>query len=91
LDQNSQSQALKYFTFYEQRISSSESINKKLTKSINTVGIIGGGTMGRGIAMSIANANIPTIILEKSEKEIKTTMKNIEDTYKKSSAYKSGK
>ena len=47
--------------------------------------------MGRGIAMSTANANIPTIIIEKSEKEIQTTMKNIEDTYKKSSAYKSGK
>lgn len=40
--------------------------------------------------MSTADANIKTIIMDKSELEISMTMKNIEATYKKSSAYKSG-
>jgi len=43
-----------------------------------------------GIAMSTADANIKTVIVEKTENEILATMKNIEGTYKKSSAYKSG-
>ena len=40
--------------------------------------------------MSTADANIKTVIVEKTENEILATMKNIEGTYKKSSAYKTG-
>ena len=90
MDKHSQSRALKYFSFNEQRMASNKNNDKKLIKTINSVGIVGGGTMGRGIAMSTADANIKTVIVEKTENEILATMKNIEGTYKKSSAYKSG-
>ena len=39
-------------------------------RNIGSVGIIGGGTMGGGIAMNFANAGIPAYLLEVSEEAI---------------------
>jgi 3-hydroxyacyl-CoA dehydrogenase len=39
-------------------------------RDINTVGIIGAGTMGGGIAMCFANAGIPVIVLEMSQEAL---------------------
>ena len=47
--------------------------------------------MGSGIVMCLANAGVPTILVETSQEKVDHSMKHIEKVYKASSAYKSGK
>eukprot|EP01084_Bolivina_argentea_P255823 430429_1 len=64
-----QSRALQHFFFSQRMCSKIPSINKNLKPlKINSVGIIGCGTMGGGILMSFIEAGIPVIILEVEQK-----------------------
>ena len=49
-----QSRALQYFFFSERKCGKVEGAD--VPKAVGRVGVIGGGTMGSGIAMSLANA-----------------------------------
>lgn len=62
-----------------------------VSNTIDTVGVIGGGTMGAGIAMSCMNAGLPVILVETNAESATAAYNRIESTYKASSAYKSGK
>jgi 3-hydroxyacyl-CoA dehydrogenase len=84
----SQSKALQYFFFSERKVGNPPA---GVVQSIGTAAVIGGGTMGAGIAMCLAQAKVPTILLESSVEKSQDAMKRIEKTYKSSSAYKSGK
>ncbi len=57
------------------------------TIAVNTVGIIGAGTMGGGIAMNFLNAGIPVTIVETRqdalERGLRTIQTNYENTAKK--------
>ena len=65
LMQGEQSAALRHFFFAERQASKVEGLAKETpTRPIESVGIIGGGTMGGGIAMSFANAGIPVTLVE---------------------------
>ena len=48
---------------------------------INTAGIVGSGTMGGGIAMNLANAGFPVVILDQDEKNLERGMGVIEKNY----------
>ena len=50
-------------------------------REINTVGIIGAGTMGGGIAMNFANVGIPTHIVETSQDQLDGGIRNITVSY----------
>lgn len=52
------------------------------SRNIEKVAVIGGGTMGRGIAMSFANGGIPATIIETTEDALAKCMAAVEDTYK---------
>ena len=56
-------------------------------RQVQSVGVIGAGTMGGGIAMCFANAGIPVTILETSDEALKkglgTVRRNYENTMKK--------
>jgi 3-hydroxyacyl-CoA dehydrogenase len=56
-------------------------------RAINSVAVIGAGTMGGGIAMNFANAGIPVTVLETTQaaldKGLGTVWKNYESTLKK--------
>ena len=56
-------------------------------RPVKTVGVIGAGTMGGGIAMSFANVGIPVTILEATQealdKGLATVRRNYENTMKK--------
>ena len=58
-----------------------ESIPKR---EINTVGVIGAGTMGGGIAMNFANVGIPVHIVETSQDHLDTGLFNISNNYQRS-------
>lgn len=92
LSSGSQARALQYLFFSERKVSS-PTLNVDPTKvpKISKVGVIGGGTMGAGIAMSFAEAGLPVTLVETSLENATNTRKRIDQTYRSSSAFKSGK
>ena len=57
-----------------------------LSADISSVGIVGGGTMGRGIAMAFADAGIPAVIVETDQESAMRAKALIADTYRRSIA-----
>ena len=63
--QSSQSAALRHMFFAQRKAAKIEGLAKDTPlKDIKRVGIIGGGTMGGGIAMNFVNVGIPVTLLE---------------------------
>ena len=58
-----------------------ESIPKR---EINTVGVIGAGTMGGGIAMNFANVGIPVHVVETNQDQLDKGLSNIRNNYERS-------
>ena len=88
LMQTTESKALRHAFFGERAASKLPDVPEDTpTRPINTVAIIGAGTMGGGIAMNFANAGIPVQILEMKQealdKGLATIRKNYENTLKK--------
>lgn len=50
-------------------------------RPIHHAGIIGAGTMGGGIAMSLANAGIPSILIDQSAEALERGLQRIRDNY----------
>ena len=48
---------------------------------IERVGVMGGGTMGRGIAIALADAGLPVVLLEQSEDALDAAIDAIRRTY----------
>ena len=83
-----QSAAQRYFFFSQRQVAKIPDIPRETEKlKINDVGIIGAGTMGGGIAINFANANIPVTIVEQNQerldKGIGIIRKNYENTASK--------
>ncbi|MBT5797885.1 MAG: 3-hydroxyacyl-CoA dehydrogenase, partial [Porticoccaceae bacterium] len=83
-----QSKAQQYFFFAERQASKVVGIDKNTADiPINTVGVIGGGLMGGGIAMNMANVGIPVTIVETTQaaldRGLGTIRKNYENTASK--------
>jgi 3-hydroxyacyl-CoA dehydrogenase len=69
--QSSQSAALRHLFFAERMSSKVNGLPKDTQlKDVKRVGIIGGGTMGGGIAMNFVNVGIPVTLLEISEEAL---------------------
>lgn len=62
--ESSDSAALRHVFFAERAAGKLGVHGRAGAADISTVGVVGGGTMGRGIAMSFANAGIPVRLLE---------------------------
>ena len=87
-----QAPAMQYAFFSERVASAPPKLDKSaVIPTLQTVGVIGGGTMGAGIAMVMANAGLPVTLVETSPELAEAAKQRIESTYKMSSAYKSGK
>ena len=80
-----QSKAQQYFFFSERQASKIPGIDSSTAElPIAKVGVIGGGTMGGGIAMNMANVGIPVVMVETSQagldRGLGTIRKNYENT-----------
>ena len=65
LGAGAQSAALRYYFFAERQAAKIDDLPKGTPlRDVSSVGIIGAGTMGGGIAMNFLNAGIPVTILE---------------------------
>lgn len=51
------------------------------TRSVQKAAVIGCGTMGRGIAMSLANGGVPVTVLEMNQEALDAGLSSIRDTY----------
>ena len=79
---SSQSAAMRHVFFAERQASKIDGLAKDTAKrSVASVGIIGGGTMGGGIAMSFANAGIPVTMIEISDEALQRGLSIIERNY----------
>lgn len=87
-----QAPALQYAFFAERVASSPPKVGKgEVIPNIKTAGVIGGGTMGSGITMVLANAGLPVTLVETSLELAEASREKIQNAYMKSSAFKSGK
>jgi len=75
--------ALQYMFFSER----TKPIKDPKPVPIQSVGVIGGGTMGRGIAMCFLNKGIPVTLVETNSELARGTTNAVRDTYKRSRTY----
>lgn len=87
---SSQSKALRHIFFAERQARKIDAIAKDTPiRDIRSVGVIGGGLMGCGIAMNYANAGIPVTLLEINQDALDKGLKGLEKIYQ--GAVKKGK
>ncbi|WP_445356926.1 3-hydroxyacyl-CoA dehydrogenase NAD-binding domain-containing protein [Microbulbifer sp. ANSA002] len=79
---SSQSAALRHMFFAERRATKVQGLSKDTSiREINSIGIIGGGTMGGGIAMNFANAGIPVKLLDIDQAAVERGLAVIDKNY----------
>ncbi len=77
-----QSAAMRHLFFAERQAAKVDGIGKDTpVRTIKAVGIVGGGTMGGGIAMNFANAGIPVTLLEINAEALARGQKIIAKNY----------
>ena len=79
---SSQSAAMRHLFFAERLAAKVDGLAKDTPqRPIKSIGIIGGGTMGGGIAMSFANAGIPVTMIEISEEALERGLAIVDKNY----------
>ena len=79
---SSESASLRHLFFAERQASKVKGLPKTTEKrAINRVAVIGGGTMGGGIAICFANAGIPVTLLEISDEALQRGIQLIARNY----------
>ena len=83
----SQSAAQRYIFFAQRQVTKIPDIEKDTPlKEINSVGVIGAGTMGGGISMNFANVGIPVTIIEQSQERLDKGLGIIRKNYENTAA-----
>jgi 3-hydroxyacyl-CoA dehydrogenase len=73
--------ALQYAFFAERQAANLPGIGADVkTRAVETVGIIGGGTMGTGITLAFLNAGIPVTLVETTQDALDAGVNRIKDT-----------
>jgi len=82
LMQGSQSAAMRHLFFAERQAAKIDDLPRDTPqREVNTVGIIGGGTMGGGIAMSFANAGIPVTLIDINNEALERGLAIVDRNY----------
>lgn len=77
-----QSAALRHFFFAERQAAKVDGLPKDTpVRPVDSVGVIGGGTMGGGIAMSFANAGIAVTLIEINDEALQRGLSIIDRNY----------
>ncbi|MEX1056850.1 MAG: 3-hydroxyacyl-CoA dehydrogenase family protein, partial [Natronospirillum sp.] len=72
--------ALRYLFFSERTATSVDGLNKKLARNIESVGVIGGGTMGQGIVRAFLAADLPVVLVERDQVALDGAIDKIGDS-----------
>lgn len=82
LVQSDQSKAQRYLFFAERQARKIPGVPADTpTRAVRKAAVIGCGTMGRGIAMSLANGGVPVTVLDVSQEALDAGLSAIRDTY----------
>ncbi len=80
--QSPQSAAMRHLFFAERQAAKIDGLPKDTPqRAIDSVGVIGGGTMGGGIAMNFANAGIPVTLIEINDDALSHGLSIVEKNY----------
>lgn len=74
LRRSPEAMALRYLFFAERRAASVEGVDPKSARNIGAVGVVGGGTMGQGIARAFLAAGLPVTVMERDEAALETAL-----------------
>ena len=87
LRQSAPSRALRHLFFAERQAAKIPGLPKDvLLRRVSSVGVVGAGTMGGGIAMNFANAGIPVVIVEASDEALQRGLGLVRKNYEASAA-----
>jgi len=82
LENSDEAKALRYAFFAEREVAKIPGASTDLKPAkVSSVAIVGAGTMGGGIAMSIAEHGIPVKMLEASKEALEKGFQRVRDTY----------
>ncbi|MGJ7544748.1 3-hydroxyacyl-CoA dehydrogenase NAD-binding domain-containing protein [Variovorax sp. LT1R16] len=82
-----ESQAMRHLFFAERQAAKIPGLARGVAlRPVRTVGILGAGTMGGGIAMNFANAGIPTVLVEATQAALDRGLGLIRGNYEASAA-----
>ena len=72
--------ALRHLFFAERRAASVAGIDPKSARAIGSVGVVGGGTMGQGIARAFLAAGLPVTLMERDAGALETALGKLRDS-----------
>lgn len=78
--------ALRYLFFAERRASTVDGIDLKMARNINVIGVVGGGTMGQGIARAFLASGLSVTMVERDAQTLQTAKDKIRQHLEKSVA-----
>ncbi|MBA3479386.1 MAG: 3-hydroxyacyl-CoA dehydrogenase [Lautropia sp.] len=82
-----QSRALRHLFFAQREAAKIPGLGREIRlRAVRSVGVLGAGTMGRGIAMNFLNAGIPTVLVETTQHALDTALTAIRGLYDASAA-----
>lgn len=76
--------ALRYQFFSEREAARLPSLRDVVPRNVETVGVIGGGTMGSGIAVSFLDAGFPVTLMERDDAALAAGLDRIRGLYDRS-------
>ncbi|HUD96498.1 MAG TPA: enoyl-CoA hydratase-related protein, partial [Woeseiaceae bacterium] len=79
--ETTESQAMRRLFFAERACSKIPGVDPASARSIASGGIVGGGTMGRGIAMAFANAGLPVTLMDVDGDAVERALNLIREEY----------
>lgn len=85
LVEGEQSKAQRHVFFAQRLAAKLPKAASTLAQSVRRVGIVGSGTMGGGIAMSIANAGIPVVLVDQTDEAVQRGWEKVKRNYEVSS------
>ncbi|UUZ68791.1 3-hydroxyacyl-CoA dehydrogenase NAD-binding domain-containing protein [Polaromonas sp. P2-4] len=87
LRQSATSKALRHLFFAERQAAKIPGLSKDVAlRKISSVGVVGAGTMGGGIAMNFANAGIPVVMVEANDEALQRGLGLVRKNYEASAA-----
>jgi len=87
LRKSASSQALRHLFFAERQAAKIPGLPKDVElRKVTSVGVVGAGTMGGGIAMNFANAGIPVVIVEANAEALERGLGLVRKNYEASAA-----
>ena len=76
-----QSKSFIHAFFAERASSKIPEIKSAQPRNLNTLGVVGGGTMGSGITIAALNAGLPVTMVERDQDSLDKGIKNLEKIY----------